>query len=147
MIRIVVDDRELSDALRRLRSRAEDLSPFMADAAELILTVTEEAFDAQRSPDGTPWPDLAPATWKRKRTRRKLYESGNLQGSLSADSDAHSATVGVGATSRGFAYGIVHQLGSRRVPARPFLPVDESGALTESVKEELLELLERYLGE
>jgi len=144
-VEIEIHDRELQQGLARLRRRLDDLSPVLADTAEHLLTVTEEAFEAQRSPGGKAWPDLAPATWRHKRTPKMLYESGALQGSLTPESDSHEARLGVNATSRGFPYGIVHQFGSRRVPARPFLPVDQSGALEASVVEEILDLFRDYL--
>lgn len=144
-IEIEIHDRALQEGLSRLRRRLDDLSPVLADTAEHLLTVTEEAFEAQRSPGGKAWPDLAPATWRHKRTSRMLYESGTLQGSLTPESDHHEARLGVNAASHGFPYGIVHQFGSRHVPARPFLPVDESGAMEASVVEEILELFRDYL--
>ncbi len=46
--------------LRRLAQKSEDLTPLMADIAETLFSLSDEAFEAERAPDGTPWPDLAP---------------------------------------------------------------------------------------
>ena len=144
-IRIDIDTAPVAEAITRLRQRASDLSPFMADAAETLYTITDESFDAQASPAGAPWTPLASATLRAKRTDKILYESGNLRGSLYADSSATEAHIGIGATAHGYPYGIVHQFGSRRIPARPFLPLSPDGDLIGDVVEDILSLLETHL--
>ena len=145
VIDITIHDTQLTEALGQLRARVSDLSPAMADIAETLQTITDEAFSAERSPDGTPWADLAPATWRHKRSPHKLFESGTLRGSLYADSSAHEARVGVHASAHGFPYGIVHQFGSAKTPARPFLPLTDTGNLSQGVPEQILDILEAYL--
>ena len=144
-IHIDIDTAPVAEAITRLCTRVSDLHPAMADIAETLYTLTDEAFDAERSPDGTAWADLAPATWRYKKTNKKLFEDGTLRGSLYADSSAHEARVSVNAHARGYPYGAVQQFGSKHVPARPFLPIDADGALLGDIPEQLIDLLENYL--
>jgi len=51
-IEIEIRDRKLQQGLARLRRRLDDLSPVLADTAEHLLTVTEEAFESRRFPGG-----------------------------------------------------------------------------------------------
>ena len=136
----------VTDALERLSAKVEDLSTLMATLAEQLYTITDESFDANRSPDGTAWADLAPATWRHKQSGRMLYESGTLRDSLYSSSDAHTAMVGVNASSNGFQYGLSHQFGapSRNIPARPFLPVYDDGTLMSSAEAELVQSVMAY---
>lgn len=144
-IAIAIKDAKLSGVIDRLLSRASDLHPAMADIAETLYTITDEAFDTERSPDGTAWADLAPATWRYKKTNKKLFEEGTLRGSLYADSSAHEARVSVNAHARGYPYAAVQQFGSKHVPARPFMPIGTDGALLGDIPEQLIDLLENYL--
>jgi phage virion morphogenesis protein len=147
MITVTIEESEIHEALSILQRRVADLSPVMADIAEMLHTLTDEAFSSERAPDGSAWPDLAPSTWRRKKSPRKLFESGTLAGSLHAESTSTEARVGVNATRRGFPYGVVHQFGSskRHIPARPFLPVTEDGRLYDNVVEEIVEMMQEWL--
>ena len=136
----------VQEQLRHLAKKLDDPSELMANIAETLHTLTDEAFEFERAPNGTQWADLKPATWKRKRTKKKLYESGRLQGSLYASSGKNEDIVGVNAVSKkGYPYPAVHQFGSKRVPARPFLPIDADGDMYEEVVEEIVEMIEEYL--
>lgn len=70
-------------------------------------------------------------------SRRILVLSGALAGRWVVRASAKSVTVSNNSSSGGFAYGLTHQFGTSRagrhrnvhIPARPFLPVDNSGNL------------------
>lgn len=70
-------------------------------------------------------------------SRRILVLSGALAGHWVVRASAKSVTVSNNSSSGGFAYGLTHQFGTARagrhrnvhIPARPFLPVDNSGNL------------------
>ena len=145
-VKLEVNTANVDAALAAVQQKVESLAPLMATLAEQLYTITDESFDAQRSPDGSAWVDLAPATWRYKQTPKKLYESGTLRDSLYAQSNEHEAVVGVNASSGGFQYGLSHQFGSskRHIPARPFLPIDRHGDLMSQTEAELIETIMEY---
>jgi len=59
---IVIDDREIRDALARLAGKAGDLTPAMRDIGEYLVDSTRRRFGEGRAPDGTPWAPNAPST-------------------------------------------------------------------------------------
>jgi len=76
-----------------------------------------ETFDRSRAPTGEAWKPLARGPSRRRPGRRPLVKTGALRSFAS-----HGVIVGttsVWATSR---IGAFHQLGTSRIPARPFLP-------------------------
>lgn len=122
--------------------QGEQLSPFFQSVANLLLNTTEEAFASETSPlDGSPWEPLSPATLAKKKGK-PLYESGKMQDSLIAFGDNSQAAIGFNATSQGYPYPAVHQFGTfdGKIDARPFMPFDENGDITDEVKDGILEL-------
>lgn len=76
-----------------------------------------ETFDRSRAPTGEAWKPLARGPSRKRPGRRPLVKTGNLRSLAS-----HGVIVGttsVWSTSR---IGAFHQLGTSRIPARPFLP-------------------------
>lgn len=107
------------DALVRELERFERTGPARALAAlrrtgdELV----RETFDRSRAPSGAAWAPLARAPSRKRPGRRPLVKTGALRSWAS-----HGVIVGsasVWSTSR---IGAFHQLGTRTIPARPFLP-------------------------
>jgi phage virion morphogenesis protein len=145
-VKIEVNTKALNQELSRAKEKLSDLTPLMATLAQTLYTITDESFDAERSPDGTPWANLAPSTWRYKKSGRKLYESSTLRDSLYAHSDKTIAQVGVNASAKGFQYGLSHQFGStkRHIPARPFFPIDRHGTLMSQAQEELIAQIVEY---
>jgi len=70
-VRVIVDDREVIEGLRRLRARVGDL-----------LRAHDPRFDAQRAPDGTSWVPLNPRYAARKAKRRPRAGILELDGHL-----------------------------------------------------------------
>ncbi|QDV78084.1 phage virion morphogenesis protein [Botrimarina mediterranea] len=94
--------------------------------------VERNSFANQTAPNGQAWAPLKPATIKRKGHSRILVETGRLGVSLtqSGHPDAVVEIVdepGQGGFSRGTAveYAGYHQKGTKRMPARPPVGVDE----------------------
>lgn len=118
---------ETTEKLKALSARLRDLKPVMEVAAEDTRTLIDDSFDQQASPGGAPWAPHSPKTIasraKRGRSGRVLIDTGRLRGSIATQSTSKSFTFG---TNVG--YGGVHQIGGRRVPARPFLPVESDGS-------------------
>ena len=52
MIQIHIDDRQLQDALARLRQRLADLTPVMQDIGEELLDRAKQRFATSTGPDG-----------------------------------------------------------------------------------------------
>ncbi len=76
-----------------------------------------ETFDRSRAPSGQAWAPLKRGPSRKRPGRRPLVKTGNLRALAS-----HGVIVGstsVWSTSR---IGAFHQLGTSRIPARPFLP-------------------------
>lgn len=151
-----INTQELEKKFEELARKGKDLTPVMAEVANLIESSIEEAFEYEEDPvTGTPWEALSPVTVASKEKKgyadpnRPLYGDGTMQQSLNSTSTSYSATVGLNAKSnKGFPYPAVHQTGTEdgRVPARRFLPIDDDGNLARHVEEEILDILTVYFG-
>lgn len=147
MIQITLDDREIKEALERLRSRVADTGPAMHDIGQTLMARARRRFETSTGPDGRAWEPNAPATIAAYLGR--YGGSYKKDGSLSKKGAARAAgkkpLIGESkqlqnihyAAGRDWAevgssrlYAAIHQFGGtagrgRRVtiPARPFLPV------------------------
>lgn len=118
-----VSVRGLDEATRRigeLSGRLSDLSPALRPAAEDLKTLIDDSFRESRSPDGTPWAPLKPATIKRRRqgSSKPLVDTGTLRNSISVRAGKKTLRVGTNVPYAG-----THQFGGEHIPARPFLPI------------------------
>jgi phage virion morphogenesis protein len=151
---VTVDDRALRAALGRLTRGLANPTPALEDVARALANITEDAFQRQRSPFGEPWADLKDKT-KARREKAGHWPgpilqvtAGGLAGSITHGADRSSAWV---AASK--VYAAIHQFGGTPemrpgpagIPARPYLPVDETGALAPAARDETLEILAGYL--
>lgn len=149
---IDVQDQGIQAALDRLLQHMDDLTPAMEDIARILGNVTEDAFQTETSPFGDAWLPLAESTLeqaaKKGRTSPKiLQDSGQLAGSIATDAGPDFAELSVGKV-----YGAIHQFGGQagrgrrvRIPARPYVPVNDQGELPEFVQEAILDVLADYL--
>lgn len=94
--------------------------------ANVLREDAEEAFETEQSPDGKKWEDLDPVYKKSRFAKgydgKMLHRTGQLIDSLNIDYGDDFAAVGVSES-----YGIYHQLGTKKMSARPFLGVSEDG--------------------
>lgn len=94
--------------------------------ANVLREDAEEAFESEQSPDGKKWEDLDPVYKKSRFAKgydgKMLHRTGQLIDSLNIDYGDDFAAVGVSES-----YGIYHQLGTKKMSARPFLGVSEDG--------------------
>lgn len=94
--------------------------------ANVLRADAEEAFETEQSPDGKKWEDLDPVYKKSRFAKgydgKMLHRTGQLIDSLNIDYGDDFAAVGVSES-----YGIYHQLGTKKMSARPFLGVSEDG--------------------
>ena len=94
--------------------------------ANVLREDAEEAFETEQSPEGKKWEDLDPVYKKSRYAKgydgKMLHRTGQLIDSLNIDYGDDFAAVGVSES-----YGIYHQLGTKKMSARPFLGVSEDG--------------------
>lgn len=129
-LKIRLDEEQIPDAFRA-RLASVPLQPLYRSIGEFLLLRTDERFQAEKAPDGTPWAPLSPATLAQKSTDKILQESGTrggLRGSIAYDATDERLRVGTNKV-----YGRVHQRGIGRrsfvetrrsfaaIPARPYL--------------------------
>lgn len=76
-----------------------------------------ETFDRSRAPTGQAWKPLARGPTRKRPGRRPLVKTGNLRALAS-----HGVIVGTTSVWAASRIGAFHQLGTSRIPARPFLP-------------------------
>lgn len=76
-----------------------------------------ETFDRSRAPTGEAWKPLARGPSRRRPGRRPLVKTGALRSFAS-----HGVIVGTTSVWSSSRIGAFHQLGTRTIPARPFLP-------------------------
>ncbi|MCI1193414.1 phage virion morphogenesis protein [Calidifontimicrobium sp. SYSU G02091] len=141
MIDIQIDDREVRAALDRLQRRLSDLSPVMKAIATELEARVEQRFETATDPQGRPWKPLAPSTLaaylargkgnrrkdgsltkkgrERLASRRPLYDTGDLLGSLTSSFSRSEARVGFGQP-----YAAFHEYGTKRIPRRGLLMAD-----------------------
>lgn len=107
---VTVDDKAVQQALATLAGKAADLSPAMRAIARALRNITEDAFGKQASPFGAVWKALNKSTLKARRGggagAQILQDTGQLAASITATSDATSATL-----TAGKKYAAIHQFG------------------------------------
>ncbi|WP_163532872.1 phage virion morphogenesis protein [Helicobacter suis] len=113
----------------------------MYEIRELIRQEIDYSFTLQKDPvTGQNWPPLKPATIKRKKPRmrtqilqntRVMRRGVNLQ--------ILGNTIEVSNAER---YAPFHQLGTRKMPQRRFLPFDNQGRPAPALENEINEILE-----
>lgn len=115
---------EAQRALEEIAQRLADPSPALRVIGADVVDIVHEAFDTSRAPNGTPW---APLKGPRRHGRdtgapKPLIDTSRLRNSINYSVAGKMATVGTNVV-----YAPTHQWGTTRVPARPFLPVDDAG--------------------
>ena len=108
--KIEVQDQAVQAALARLAESGRNLSVPMRAIARALRNITEDAFAKQASPFGPAWAALQKSTLKGRRGggagAKILQDSGQLAASITATSDATSATL-----TAGKRYAAIHQFG------------------------------------
>jgi phage virion morphogenesis protein len=114
----------VDEALRKIdaaHARLDDMTPILRVVAEDLKTLIDDSFDQSRSPSGVGFAPLKSATVKRRRggSSKPLVDTGTLRNSVSVRTTPKSVMFGTNTPYAGF-----HQMGTARVVARPFLPVE-----------------------
>ena len=136
-MQVTVNDKEVLSMLSRVSNRVKDMRPIMRDISVLLLESVQTNFKMEGRPKK--WSPLSSSTKASKIKRRGswqpiLVDSGLLRKSNDTDYGSNYAKV-VNPTK----YGIFHQLGTRKMPARPFM------VLQDSDKANIIDLMRRYI--
>ncbi len=128
---------EIESYLSMLSQRMRHLAPIHREIGNMILNTVEESFDNEASPFGSAW---IPS---KKKSGKTLTDTGRLSSSFVVAADDEGVTVGTNVV-----YAAIHHFGGRagrkksaKIPARPFLPVDESGRLEQRLQEQIVAYL------
>lgn len=142
MFEIKIDSQAVMATLERLARSTHNASPLMASIATELHSQTEENFAAEGRPK---WLGIKPR--KGREGGQILQDTGQLVASISASSDASSATIGSNKV-----YAAIHQLGGQAgrgrkvtISARPYLPVDAQGKLQPEAEDGILGIANNYL--
>lgn len=102
MIEIKIEDTGALEAFNRLLSLGNDMSPVMRAIAGVLKDRTEQNFADESGPLGK-WPEVKD---KKRAGGQILQDTGRLANSITAHSDADSASVGTNVV-----YAAIHQFG------------------------------------
>lgn len=105
----------LTRALSAVRQLVQS-EEMLGSIGESLLRVHRKRHDQGLAPDGTRWKELSPATLKRKRTPKMLYEHGDL---LRFHYQVEGDTLRLGTNDW---KGVFHHFGTRRTARHPGLP-------------------------
>ncbi len=126
-----------------LEPRLADFPAALARAQRVALNqigkiVKNRAIDAFKDPQLRPSP-WAPRKNNADPKRPLLYKHGDMLHSIDYKVTAPD-TVVIGSKAE---YAKFHQTGTKRMPARPFFPVDKSGNLMPDVHEKIMHKVEK----
>lgn len=159
MIDITLDDREVRAALDRLQNRLANMRPVMRAIATELEARVEARFETATDPAGRPWAPLKASTLTaylsrgkgnyrkdgslskkgaaRLASRKPLYDTGDLLGSLTSSASRSEARVGFGVP-----YAAYHEFGTKRMPRRGMLMGDpQARTLGEADRQAVLDTL------
>ena len=140
---------KLQAKLKNLQNLQHRTAPLITQLGEMLKNSIEDSFENEKSPFGERHKPLSQSTLKNKlkkgKSERILRRDGNLADNWVLNTTNTKASVSNNTNFKGFAYGLAHQFGANgagrgkniKIPARPFLPVDKSGKLAKSVKNEV----------
>jgi len=127
--------------LQKLGKTAKNLTPLHRHIGNILQNSIEESFESEASPFGEAWKK------SKKESGKTLTDSGTLSSSFTTDADGEGVSVGTN-----LVYAAVHHFGGQAgrkksvtLPARPFLPVSNSGELEKGVRGEIMEYLVKKL--
>lgn len=122
MSSIRVEDHEVQQMFRELIARGDDMTPVMTEISAIMKEAVLLTFDREGRPS---WPALAPATIKAREKAHhwpgKMLVSGNRAGLKENISQTYNSKQAIVGSNK--PYGPFLQLGTRKMPARPFLVI------------------------
>ncbi|MDX2272822.1 MAG: phage virion morphogenesis protein [Cyanobacteriota bacterium] len=154
MVKLIttVTDTRLQQLFDRIDNTLRSPQPLYKAWANHLESRVVNAFKQETSPAGQAWPELKPATIRRKNRNssslnKKLRDTGTLYDSIAARALPDGGVVGTNQRVGSYSLGAIHQYGApqRNIPSRPFLPVDLNGDLLSQNVEELIQLTQDWL--
>ncbi|MBN2895038.1 MAG: phage virion morphogenesis protein [Campylobacterales bacterium] len=159
---------EIRTTLSKLHDATHNMHPMMAEIGNMLINEIDETFEDEGRPKWTP---LSRTTLrlgytnmgksKKKKThpnngkvskgfeRKILQKSGRLRGSITKEITNNSATVGTN-----LEYAAIHQFGGMagrgrkvKIPARPYMPINKAGNLKPSLRQDILEYVQKTMEE
>lgn len=136
---------------RKLKTLDDALSPSkmhstLLTVGNMVKNTIEESFENESSPFGQKWTPLKISTSRAKAKRgassKILRDEGNLADRWFVEVKDDGVSISNNIQYKGYAYGKAHQFGTKHMPRRPFLPIDDSGNL----EPRLLKTIDSYLG-
>ncbi|PAF49600.1 phage virion morphogenesis protein [Helicobacter sp. 12S02232-10] len=136
--------------------KSEAMAKLLKTTAQTLESVSDESFENKKSPFGEAWKDRAPATKLKLLRERKLSQSdilqvsGHLRRSIGTKTTSNSVILGTN-VSKGYA--AIHQFGGYagknkkvKIPARPYLPINDKGELPQVLEKQIEGFIWKYLG-
>lgn len=157
MIRVRLQDEDITRCLGALGAALDDMTPAMGDIGEYLVVSTKDRFAQGTAPDGTSWAPKSPTTiavYQRRGDRVDFRPLFGPSGRLSSEIlyQAHPTSVTVGSN---LVYAATMQLGAAKgafgqtsrggpipwgdIPARPFLGLSTADRST------ILEIVAEWL--
>ena len=135
---IYYDDQEVIDALKRLDSMVDDMTPVYRDIGEYLLPSTQDRFADEEDPEGQPWEPLSDKYRRRKKknTDKILVLDGYMRDLLAYQASSNQLKLGSNQIQAA-----THQFGddSRNISERPFLGISTID------QQEILVILHQHL--
>lgn len=139
-----VSSNSITSDLRRALRSAQNAEPALRAAASVVMESAKRAFrESELRP--TAWQQLAAKTIEAKKRAGKstamlIRDAHLIRTPRIVMSDKRRAIVG-----SNLFYARFHQLGTARIPARPFWPFDASGRMTPRMKAVVTATMRRKL--
>jgi len=171
--KVIIQDEQVNAVLARLAAAVEDTTPAMHEIGQYYEGRVLQNFADESDPEGRPWPRLSAVTLgmglaKGKRLKKSghlakagrqyltnkkmLVESGDLRRTVHYQADRNQVIIGAGGEIK---YAGVHQFGTliagrgrkTRIPARPYLAVNEGAGmrLAEKDRQRIIEIVEKHI--
>ncbi|MDS7929618.1 phage virion morphogenesis protein [Acinetobacter sp. V102_4] len=149
-----IKDDEVRQKLNQAAQRLVNTEPLTADLERVLVSQSLQNFHANGRPK---WAGLSPVTLAKYRKQGIKPQGilqrspGGLRDSVQGDHDMNSVTIGAG-SGKSAAYAPIHQFsgmaGRKRkvkIPARPYLPMNQQGFLQAEAENAVSFVASHYL--
>jgi phage virion morphogenesis protein len=140
-----IQDNGIAMRLTALAQAAGNLSTVLESIGDALANNIQMTFHDQSDPWGQGWQPLSQATIarRRKKSDKILRDTGALMNGINYQVSGDSVTVGPNVW-----YGMFHQFGTKRAPARPFMPIRNGAVdLPESWHSEIMAQIDAHFQE
>lgn len=125
----LISDSAIEFAIRDALAPLENPQPLFRAWANYLEGVAVQAVRTEIEPFGSPFAPLSPVTVARKTRNTILRETGTLFDSIIGQVLPDGASVGSNQAVGEFSLLALHQFGTKNMPARGVLPMDDQGAI------------------